>query len=63
MKGKIKCSLAAVAIARSYRPLPNDEKGRKDGGNKREVSRFLQQQNDSEPINTALADALAKLKK
>lgn len=31
--------------------------------NKREAARFLQQQKDEAPINTALADALAKLKK
>lgn len=40
-------------------------KRRDDGGgsvNKREVSSYLQHQSDSAPINTALADALAKLK-
>ncbi|HEX3047553.1 MAG TPA: DNA topoisomerase III [Bacillota bacterium] len=37
--------------------------GEKDSGNKREVSRFLQQQQESAPLNTALADALSKLKK
>ncbi len=31
--------------------------------NKKEASRFLKQQNDNRPINTALADALSKLKK
>ncbi|MHB8124568.1 MAG: DNA topoisomerase III [Desulfitobacteriaceae bacterium] len=31
--------------------------------NKREVSSYLQNQNDDRPINTALADALAKFKK
>ena len=31
--------------------------------NKRDVGKFLQQQKGTEPINTALADALAKLKK
>jgi len=40
---------------------------RKESGkgsiNKKEASRFIQQQKDSGPINTALADALAKLKK
>lgn len=37
--------------------------GEKGGGNKREVTQYLRQQNTGEPINTALADALAKLKK
>lgn len=37
--------------------------GEKGGTNKREVSQFLQHQKDEAPINTALADALAKLKK
>jgi DNA topoisomerase-3 len=37
--------------------------GEHDSGNKREVVRYLQQQNDGEPLNTALADALKKLKK
>jgi DNA topoisomerase-3 len=31
--------------------------------NAREVNRYLQKQNDDAPMNTALADALAKLKK
>ncbi|WP_163103288.1 DNA topoisomerase III [Peribacillus alkalitolerans] len=31
-------------------------------GNKREVAQYLKKQNNDEPINTALADALAKLK-
>ena len=31
--------------------------------NKREVGSFLQNQNEGKLINTALADALAKLKK
>jgi DNA topoisomerase-3 len=36
----------------------------KSSGNKREVQRFMQQQKKEEPmLNTALADALAKLKK
>jgi DNA topoisomerase-3 len=35
----------------------------KGSGNKREVQRFLHQQKDDQPLNTALADALAKLKK
>jgi DNA topoisomerase-3 len=34
----------------------------KGSGNKREVQRFLHQQKDEQPLNTALADALAKLK-
>jgi DNA topoisomerase-3 len=34
----------------------------KGGGDKREVQRFLHQQKDEQPLNTALADALAKLK-
>ena len=33
----------------------------KGSTNKREINRYLQQQNKNEPINTALADALAKL--
>jgi DNA topoisomerase-3 len=38
--------------------------GEKSSGNKREVQQFIQQQyKDSEPMNTALADALAKLKR
>jgi DNA topoisomerase III len=35
----------------------------KGSSNKREVHQFLQHQSSNEPINTALADALAKLKK
>jgi DNA topoisomerase-3 len=35
----------------------------KGSGNKREVQRFLHQQKDEQPLNTALADALAKLKR
>lgn len=38
------------------------KEGEQSSGNKREVARFLQRQNDGEPINTALADALKKLK-
>lgn len=37
--------------------------GEKGSSNKREVTQYLQQQSHGEPINTALADALAKLKK
>ena len=37
--------------------------GEHDSGNKREVARFLQQQKNEEPLNTALADALRKLNK
>ena len=36
--------------------------GEQGSSNKREVSRYLQQQKEEEPLNTALADALAKLK-
>jgi DNA topoisomerase-3 len=35
----------------------------KSSGNKREVQRFLQDQKKEEPLNTALAEALARLKK
>jgi DNA topoisomerase-3 len=35
----------------------------KSSGNKREVQRFMENQKGQEPMNTALADALAKLKK
>jgi DNA topoisomerase-3 len=42
----------------------NKRKGEeRDNLNKREVSRYLRQQNIDAPINSALADALAKLKK
>jgi DNA topoisomerase III len=37
--------------------------GEKGAGNKREVQQFIQQQKKEEPLNTALADALAKLRK
>ncbi|HBF39319.1 MAG TPA: DNA topoisomerase III [Firmicutes bacterium] len=37
--------------------------GEKGSVNKREVQQFIQHQKGNEPINTALADALAKLKK
>lgn len=42
----------------------NQRKDKEKGTmNKKEASRYLRQQNDNAPINTALADALAKLKK
>lgn len=37
--------------------------GEKDKANKREVQQFIREQKGNEPLNTALADALAKLKK
>ncbi|MFS0783934.1 DNA topoisomerase III [Bacillus sp. 1P06AnD] len=38
------------------------KKGNSQAANKRDVSQYMKKQNKDEPINTALADALAKLK-
>ncbi|WP_050613402.1 DNA topoisomerase III [Bacillus testis] len=38
------------------------KKGNSKAANKRDVSQYMKKQNKDEPINTALADALAKLK-
>jgi len=43
----------------AYKKRRDEEKG---NYNKKEVSNYLRNQTDSQPLNTALADALAKLK-
>jgi len=43
--------------------LENFQKRKATQVNKKEVNRFMKQQNSGEPINTALADALSKWKK
>ena len=62
-EGENKLFTCACGYREKLSAFTKRREGEKDSGNKREVSSILQQQKASEPINTALADALAKLKK
>lgn len=62
-EGEGKMFTCACGYREKLSAFTKRREGEKGSGNKREVHQFLQHQSSNEPINTALADALAKLKK
>lgn len=62
-EGEGKMFTCACGYREKLSSFTKRREGEKGSVNKREVQRFMNQQNESAPVNTALADALAKLKK
>ncbi|HEX2953163.1 MAG TPA: DNA topoisomerase, partial [Bacillota bacterium] len=62
-EGENKIFTCACGYREKLSAFNKRREGEKGSINKREAARFIQQQKETAPINTALADALAKLKK
>ncbi len=62
-EGEGKLFFCACGYREKLSAFTKRREGEKDKANKREVQQFIREQKGNEPLNTALADALAKLKK
>lgn len=62
-EGEGKLFFCACGYREKLSAFTKRREGEKDKANKREVQQFMREQKGNEPLNTALADALAKLKK
>ena len=62
-EGEAKMFTCSCGYREKLSAFTKRREGEKGSVNKREVQQFIQQQKGNEPINTALADALAKLQK